>query len=96
MIPESTESLLIGYLIESMTHLVHQGKMLNDKNTIEEHNIGAEATIEMSLRTLGGMEKWNGGLARVRRKRKRKGSWRKCVKVNRRDQVVTRCSYEGK
>ena len=27
------------------------------KNTIEESNIGAEVSIEMSLRILGGMEK---------------------------------------
>ena len=29
-------------------------------------------------------------------KERRKGSWRKCVKGNRRDQVTTRCSYGGK
>ena len=34
----------------SITYLVHQGKVLNDKKTAEENNIGAEATIEMSLR----------------------------------------------
>ena len=37
--------------------LVHQRKVLNDKKTIEENNIGAEAAIEMSLRLLGGMKK---------------------------------------
>ena len=35
---------------QGITHLVHQGKVLNDKKTMEENNIGAEATIEMSLR----------------------------------------------
>ena len=30
---------------------------MNEKKTIEENNIGAEASIEMSLRLLGGMEK---------------------------------------
>ena len=40
-----------------MTYLVHQGKVLNDKKTTKENNIGAEATIEMSLRIFGGMEK---------------------------------------
>ena len=40
-----------------MTYLAHQGKVLNDKNTTEENNMGAEATIEMSLSILGGMEK---------------------------------------
>ena len=40
-----------------LTIFTHQGKVLNDKKTREENNIGAEATIEMSLRLLGGMEK---------------------------------------
>ena len=31
--------------------------MLNDKKTIEESNIESGATIEMSLRIMGGMEK---------------------------------------
>ena len=39
-----------------MTYLLHQGKMMNEKKTIEENNIGAETTIEMSLRLLGGMD----------------------------------------
>ena len=39
-----------------MTRLVHKGKMLSEKKTMKEHNIEAEATIEMSLRLLGGME----------------------------------------
>ena len=39
-----------------MTYIVYQGRVLNDKETIEENNIGAEATIEMSLRLLGGTE----------------------------------------
>ena len=38
-------------------YLVNQGKVLKDKNTIEESNIEAGATIEMSLRTVGGMKK---------------------------------------
>ena len=40
-----------------ITYLTHQGKVLNDKKTIEESDIEAETTIEMSLRLLGGMEK---------------------------------------
>ena len=40
-----------------MTHLVHKGKVMNEKKTIKENNMEAEATIEMSLRLLGGMEK---------------------------------------
>ena len=39
------------------TYLTHQGKVLNDKKTIEESNIEAETTIEMSPRLLGGMGK---------------------------------------
>ena len=39
-----------------MTYLVHKGKMMSEKKTIKENNIEAEATIEMSLRLLGGME----------------------------------------
>ena len=34
-----------------------QGKVLKDKKTIEESSIEAGATIEMSLRTMGGVEK---------------------------------------
>ena len=40
-----------------MIRLVHKGKMLSEKKTIEENNIEAEATLEMSLRLLGGVEK---------------------------------------
>ena len=39
-----------------MTHIVHQGKMLNCKKTIAENSIGAEETFEMSLRMSGGTE----------------------------------------
>ena len=34
-----------------------KNEILNDKKTIEESNVEAETTIEMSLRLLGGMEK---------------------------------------
>ena len=37
--------------------IVDQGMVLNGKKTIEENNIEAGTTIEMSLRTIGGMEK---------------------------------------
>ena len=37
--------------------LVNQGKVLNEKKTIEENNIGIDTTVVMSLRLLGGMEK---------------------------------------
>ena len=35
----------------------HKGKVMIEKKTIEANNIDAEATLEMSLRLLGGMEK---------------------------------------
>ena len=41
----------------SMTYIVHHGKVLNEKGTIEENNIGTETMIEMSLRLLGGTDK---------------------------------------
>ena len=40
-----------------VTCFVHQGKVMNEKKTTEENNIGTEATLEMSLRLLGRMEK---------------------------------------
>ena len=39
-----------------MTYLVHHGKVLNEKRTIEENNIGTETTIDLSLRLLGGTD----------------------------------------
>ena len=54
-------------ILRGITHLAHQGEVQNDKKTLEENNIGAEATIEMSPRLSGGMEKWNDGLTRIRR-----------------------------
>ena len=39
-----------------MIRLAHRGKMLSEKKTMKEHNIEAEATIEMSLRLLGRMD----------------------------------------
>ena len=50
-----------------------------EKKTIEENNIEAEATLEMSLRPLGGMEKneqMDTHETEEDRERK-KGSWRK-------------------
>ena len=32
-----------------MTYLLHQGKVMTEKKTTEENNIGAEVTIEMSM-----------------------------------------------
>ena len=39
-----------------MTRLVHKGKAINGTKSMKENNIEAKATIEMSLRLLGGME----------------------------------------
>ena len=41
----------------SMTYLVHHGKVLNEKRTIEANNKGTETMIQMSLRLLGGTDK---------------------------------------
>ena len=40
-----------------MMYFASQGKVSNDKTTIEENNIEAGTTIEMSLRMIGGMDK---------------------------------------
>ena len=45
------------FIPRDVMYFANQWKMLNDKQTIEENNIEAETTIEMSLRVLGGMEK---------------------------------------
>ena len=39
-----------------MIRVVHKGKMISEKKTMRENNIEAKATIEISLRLLGGME----------------------------------------
>ena len=38
-------------------HLANQGKVLNDKKTVEESNIEAGAMVGMSLRIMGGVKK---------------------------------------
>ena len=43
-------------ITRDVIRLVYKGKMLSEKKTMKEHNIEAEATIEMSLRLLGGVE----------------------------------------
>ena len=66
----------------SMTYLVHHGKVLNEKRTTEENNIGTETTIDMSLRLLGGMEKSElMDTLESEEDREKKRSWRKRVKV---------------
>ena len=61
-----------------MTYFVHQGKVMNEKKTIEENNIGTEATLEMSLRLLGRMEKNEQmDTQETEEDREKKGSWRK-------------------
>ena len=66
-----------------MTYLVHHGKVLNEKRTIEENNIGTELTIEMSLRLLGGMEKGESmDTLESEEDRDKKGSWMERAKAN--------------
>ena len=62
-----------------MTYLVHHGKVLNEKRTIEETNIGTETMIEMSLRLLGGTDKSESmdTLESEEDGDKKKGSWLK-------------------
>ena len=55
-----------------MTYFVHQGKVMNEKKTIEENNIGTEATLEMSLRLLGRMERMNKWTHKKQKKTERK------------------------
>ena len=42
--------------MRNMIRLVYKGKMISEKKTMKENNIEAKATIEMSLRLLGGIE----------------------------------------
>ena len=58
-----------------ITYLTDQGKMLKNRSTIEENNIEAESTIEMSLRLLGGMDE-SDLIRNGRRKRKKEKAGR--------------------
>ena len=61
-----------------MTYFVHKGKVMSEKKTMEENNIEAEATHEMSLRLLGGAEKnEHMDTHETEEDREKKGSWRK-------------------
>ena len=74
-----------------MIRLVHKGKMLSEKKTMKENNLEAEATIEMSLRLLGGLEvneKMDTHETEEDTGRKRE-SWRKEKKEKRRNQTTT-------
>ena len=69
-----------------MTYLVHHGKVLNGKKTIEENNIDAEPTIEMSLRLLGGMdENAMKDSSETEEEREKRESWKKRVMASRWD-----------
>ena len=71
--------------------------MLKKKNTIEENNIEAESTIEMSLRLLGGMDE--SGMKdspETEEEREKKESWKKRVKENRRQRAKNQYSYKEK
>ena len=53
----SEEVERISSIPRDMTHLVHRGKLMSENKTIKGNNIEAEATFEMYLRLLGGMDK---------------------------------------
>ena len=73
-----------------MIRLVHKGKMLSEKETMKEHNIEAEATIEMSLRLLGGIEKNEQmDTHETEETGRKRESWRKEKKEKRRNQTTT-------
>ena len=63
-----------------MTYLVHHGKVMNEKKTIEENNIGTETTIVLSLRLPAGMKKSD--LMDTLESEEREKSWMKRVKAN--------------
>ena len=73
-----------------MIRLVHKGKMPSEKKTMKENNIEAKATIEMSLRLLGGMEV-NEQMIHTKQKKtgRKRESWRKEKKGKRRNQLTT-------
>ena len=65
------------------------------KETIEENNIEAEATLEMSLRLLEEWKRMNKWTHMNQNKTGRKrGSWRKGKKERWRNQTTTRCTWE--
>ena len=83
-----------------MTYLVHQGKGMDAKKTME-NNFGAENTIEMSLRLLGGMEKsdimdMKDSSETEERRKKKKENWKKRVKTNRRERAKNQFFYKEK
>ena len=73
----------ISSIPRGMMYLVHQGKVMNEKKTMEANNIGTETTIDMSVRLAREMEK--SGLMDTlesEEDREKKGSWMKRVKAN--------------
>ena len=78
-----------------MTYLVHQGKVMNEKK--EENNIGAETTIEMSLRLLGGMDESDmKDTSETEEEREKKKTGSKRVKANRRERAKNQYSCKEK
>ena len=66
---------------------------MSEKKTIKENNIEAEATLEMSLRLMGGMEKNEQmDTHETEEDREKRGSWRKGKKERRRNHTTTRCT----
>ena len=59
---------------------------MNEKKTMEENNVGAETTIEMSLRLLGGMDEIDmKDPSETEEEREKRENWKKRVKANRRE-----------
>ena len=80
-----------------IAYLTHQGKMLKNKNTMEENNIEAESMIQMSLRLLGGMDESDmKDSSETEEEREKKESWKMRVKANRRERAKNQYSYKEK
>ena len=57
-----------------------------EKKTMEENNVGAETTIEMSMRLLGGMDESDmKDSSETKEEREKKENRKKHVKANRRE-----------
>ena len=64
---------------------------------MEENNIEAGSTTEMSLRLLGGMyESDMKDSSETEEETEKKKSWKKRVKANRRERAENQCSYKEK
>ena len=83
-----------SWIPRGMTYLVHHGTVMNEKKTIEENNIGAGTTIEMSLRLLGGMDESDMKDTSETEEGEKRENWKKQVKANRRERAKNQHSYK--